>query len=210
MSDRKTLFTIGYAPHSPEEFVALLKSNRIDVVADVRSSPYSQFKPEFNRESLATLLKSSNIGYVFLGEQLGARIRDTGCYRNGRVVFDLAAKTELFREGLQRVRNGLGKYRIALMCAEKDPLTCHRSILVSKNAVAEGIEVTHILADGTLEEHHESEKRLLKLHKLHHPALFETAKQLLERAYSRQEEKVAYSEDSDPGEQENTPEESLL
>lgn len=197
------LYTIGYASHTLDSFAELLFKHKIDVVADVRSSPYSQFKAEFNREGLSAYLKKIGISYLFFGDLWGARIEDRSCYVEGKVDFDLAATTKNFQEGMDRVKKGVALHRIALMCAEKDPLTCHRSILLSRNVVGAGIKVQHILSDGLLEEHRESELRLLKIHKLHHPHLFLAEQQRIERAYILQADKVAYSEADRSGEHDN-------
>lgn len=114
------LYTIGYAPHSLETFRAILQKHNISAIADVRSSPYSQFKPEFNREGLKRVLMDNGIGYVFLGDLCGARAEDPGCYIEGKVDFALLAMTERFKAGIERIVRGIKAHRIALMCAEKD------------------------------------------------------------------------------------------
>lgn len=127
------LFTIGYSPHTYDSFLNILRKYQISALVDVRSSPYSQFKPEFNRETLKDLLKKHKIAYVFLGDYCGARVEDPTCYVNGKVDYNLVAKSQKFKEGLERIKKGMDIFRIALMCAEKDPITCHRTILISRN-----------------------------------------------------------------------------
>jgi len=190
----KTIYTIGYAPHTIETFIMALQKNHVSAVADVRSSPYSQFKSEFNREKLKECLQKNNIAYVFLGDTCGARVEDSSCYVNGKVDYDLVAKSQNFLEGLNRIKKGLEKFSLALMCAEKDPITCHRTILICRNIQSRNIKVKHILSDGEVEDHKNAEKRLLKLFKLHHPDLFRTEKQRLDDAYARQGEKIAYED----------------
>jgi uncharacterized protein (DUF488 family) len=82
--------------------------------------------------------------------------------------------------------------RLALMCAESDPLDCHRSILISRILMAQGTPVTHILADGRLESDDVTESRLLHLFGLHETDLFRTQDQVLAEAYERQEARIAY------------------
>ena len=142
------IFTIGHSTHPLDKFIRLLERHDITAICDVRSSPYSQFNPQFNQQELKAGLQERGIKYVFLGEELGARSDDPSCYRDGKVQYDLLAKTELFKRGLERVCKGSEEYRIALMCAEKDPLECHRTILVSRELNKEGLAVEHILADG--------------------------------------------------------------
>lgn len=186
------LFTIGYAPHTLDSFLSILKKYKITVLVDVRSSPYSKFKPEFNQESFKKFLKAHDIAYVFLGNYCGARVEDQSCYVNGKVDYSLVAENPKFKEGLVRIKKGLEKFCIALMCAEKDPITCHRTILICRNLVLPGMKIKHILGSGDLEEHNDSEHRLMKIFKLNRPDLFRSEHQRLEEAYSRQGEKIAY------------------
>lgn len=186
------LFTIGYSTHSLETFLRSMKKFKISAVADVRSSPYSKFKPEFNREIFEKFLQKHNIAYVFLGDYCGARVEDPFCYVNGKVNYNLVSKNTKFKEGLERIKKGMENYRVALMCAEKDPITCHRTILICRNIVSEKINIKHILSNGNVEEHKDSEYRLLKLYNLNNPELFRNEQQRLDEAYSRQGEKIAY------------------
>lgn len=188
----KVIYTIGYSSFEIVSFIETLKKHKINAVVDVRSSPYSQYKLDFNREPLKESLRKNNISYVFLGEECGARVSDNSCYINGKVNYTLVAKTNLFKTGIQRLLNGAEKYSLALMCAEKDPITCHRTILVCRNLLEEGITIRHILEDGTIEFHKDSEQRLLKVFKLNHPDLFRSEQQRLDDAYARQGEKIAY------------------
>ena len=190
--DKKTIYTIGYAPYTLDTFVNILKKYKISAIVDVRSSPYSQFKSEFNRETLKNFLKVNQITYVFLGDYCGARVEDPSCYVNGKVDYKLVAKNRKFKEGLERIKKGMEKFRIALMCAEKDPITCHRTILICRNLLTAGIKIQHILSNGKIEEHGDSENRLMKLFNLDQPELFRNEQQRLEDAYCRQGEKIAY------------------
>ena len=188
----ETVFTIGHSTHSLEHFLGLLKQHGIGAVCDVRSMPYSPRNPQFNRENIRQSLRDAEIAYVVLGRELGARSDDLACYEEARVQYDRLAKTEIFRSGLQRVRDGMKKYRIALMCAEKDPLDCHRTILVSRQLDALGLRVQHILADGALESHGDVLIRLRE--KLHLPEsdLFRSPEEIIEDAYRMQGERIAY------------------
>lgn len=186
------LFTIGYSPHILDTFLRVLKRHKITAVADVRSSPYSQFKPEFNKDNLSEFLNEHGIAYVFLGDFCGARVEDHSCYVDGKVDYTLVAESPKFKDGLKRIINGMEKYRIALMCAEKDPISCHRTILVCRNLASRGINIKHLLSDGRTEDHKESEQRLLKLFKLNHPDMFHSEQQRLNDAYKLQGEKIAY------------------
>lgn len=186
------LFTIGYSPHTLDSFLRILVKYQITAVADVRSSPYSQFKPEFNKDSFSNFLKNQKIAYVFLGDYCGARVEDKNCYVNGKVDYNLVSSSPKFKDGLERIKKGMEKYRIVLMCAEKDPITCHRSILICRNMSGDNIVIKHILSNGMFEEHKYSEQRLMKIFNLNQPNLFLTYKQRLDDAYSRQGKKISY------------------
>jgi uncharacterized protein (DUF488 family) len=190
------IFTIGHSTHRIEQFVELLKKHDITALADVRSSPYSRFNPQFNKERIKNTLLDNGINYVFLGDELGARSKDPCCYDNGRVDFRKLAATPLFKHGLDRVIAGASTFRIAVMCAEKEPLDCHRTILVARELESHNIPVTHILADGALESHSAALTRLK--HQLHIPEhdMFRTDQELTEDAYAIQSERIAYVDDA--------------
>ena len=186
------VLTIGHSTHSLEAFVALLRQHCVTALADVRSAPYSRFNPHFNRDALEQSLIAYGIKYVFLGRELGARSDDQSCYENGRVQYSRLARTDLFRSGIDRVIRGANDYRIALMCAEKEPLDCHRTLLVARALAELGVTVQHILADGRLESHDTTMERLLKVVGLPDHELFRSRDELIAEALFRQEQKVAY------------------
>lgn len=190
------VFTIGHSTHSLEALVSLLKQHGVTALADVRSSPFSRFNPQFNKDALGRDLKRLGIKYVFLGRELGARSDDPSCYENGRVQYGRLARTELFKQGIERVTNGAGEHRIALMCAEKEPLECHRTLLVARALDEQGAEVVHILSDGRLESHRAAMERLLDVTGLPHEDLFRSRTDLIAEALERQENKVAYVDET--------------
>ncbi len=190
----ENVYTIGHSTHPIETFLSLLQAHNITAVCDVRSRPYSRMNPQFNREDLKVSLKEANIKYVFLGKELGARSEDKSCYRNGQVQYDLLAKTDLFREGIKRVKEGAKEYRIALMCAEKEPLDCHRTILVARTLSNEGISVKHILGNGNLEDHAHAIERLIA--RLRMPSADMFPEEAISEAYAHQGKEIAYREDS--------------
>ncbi len=195
------LFTIGHSRHALPHFLDLLKRHQISAVCDVRSTPYSRMYPHFSREPLLRELKRHDIAYVFLGDELGGRSSDASYYdAEGRVQYDRIADTDAFRRGLGRVREGMKDYRIALMCAEKDPLTCHRTILVCRHLRNErDLSILHILENGHAEPHEESERRLLKLAGKEQGDLFKSFREQLEEAYDYQGLRIAYREQSSRG-----------
>lgn len=195
-TNESLLFTIGHSTHSAVIFLALLRKHGVDAVADVRSSPFSRFNPQFNREVLERLLKENGVRYVFLGRELGARTEDQSCYENGRVHYGRLAQTRLFQSGLDRVQRGTRRYRIALMCAEKEPLECHRTLLVARALAERGMAVQHIHADGHLESHEHALERLLDLTGVPKEDMFRSKEELLAEAMARQEQHIAYVDES--------------
>ena len=203
------LFTIGHSNHSIEDFIALLNQHQITAVVDVRSHPYSRYLPHFNKAPLEAVLKQAKIYYVFLGRELGARREELGCYDSlGKALYDRIAKTDLFSQGIQRLLNGMKNHRIALMCAEKDPLTCHRTILVCHQLKPYNLSISHILPQGKLESQAELDQRLLqKYNPQPKPAEFlqlslftqtvsEPIKTVsLAESYTRQGYEIAYQKD---------------
>jgi uncharacterized protein (DUF488 family) len=190
----KVLYTIGHSTHPLELFLEMLGKHDITAVCDVRSSPFSRYNPQFNREVLRDALREVGIAYVFLGEELGARTSDPDCYDDeGRVRYDALAQTALFRQGLDRVYRGMEDYQVALMCAEKDPLDCHRTILVCRALRSTAFEISHILENGQLEIHSELEGRLLQITGLPPGDLFTNTRAMIERAYDMRGRKIAYA-----------------
>jgi uncharacterized protein (DUF488 family) len=193
------IFTIGHSKHPIDLFIALLQRHGIDALADVRSTPYSRFNPQFNKKKLQASLAAAGIRYVFLGEELGARTKDPSCYdEEGRVSYATLARTDLVRKGIERLLTGMQQHRIAIMCAERDPLECHRTILVSRELERAGVAVTHILHDGSLEPHTQLMTRLATELKLVGTDLFRTPDELIEDAYEKQGSRIAYVREEKP------------
>jgi uncharacterized protein (DUF488 family) len=191
------LFTIGHSNHSLENFLALLQVHRIQALIDVRSSPYSARLPQFNREPLKAALRAADIRYLFLGDELGARRSERDCYVDGVARYDRIAKAPAFQSGLDRVTKGIQKFRSALMCAEKDPLECHRTILVCRY-LRNVSQIEHIRADGSLESHEEAEARLMVEERVPTDDFFIPQEELLARAYDQRGRKTAYHESTEP------------
>ena len=156
-----TVLTIGHSSHTTEVLFDLLARHRVTALADVRSVPYSRFNPQFNRDRFAAALKASGIEYAYLGRELGGRSDDPSCYEHGRIRYDRLALTPQFRDGLERILRGAEEHCVALMCAEKEPLHCHRALLVGHELDRRGVDVAHILPDGRLVPHANAMTRLL-------------------------------------------------
>lgn len=190
------LYTIGHSDHTIEGFLHLLEEYGVSAVADVRSSPYSRFVPQFNRELVQKALEDANMQYVFLGREMGARRSESSCYEDDQARYARIKDLPLFREGINRLIRGLDQYVIALMCSEADPATCHRTILISRELrhMRPDIDIVHILPDGTTETQADVEQRLVKQFKLH-PELFgelNSTAGVIEMAYDKQAKRIAY------------------
>ncbi len=190
-----SILTIGHSNHTMETFLQLLDRHDVSALADVRAAPYSRFNPQFNREQLAECLKNSNIEYVYLGRELGGRSDDPACYEHGRISYDRLSRTPGFHEGLKRVVRGAEEYHIALMCAEKEPLDCHRTLLVGHELdKMNGIDVTHILPDGRLEPHKDTMNRLLaKYRHLREDDWFRSRDERISEAIAFQAERIGHT-----------------
>ena len=190
------LFTIGHSNHSFDEFLDLFQPHEIETIIDVRSAPYSRYSPQYNKDVLDKSLKSRGIEYIFLGKELGARRVEEDCYVNGQVKFEFIARLPVFQAGLERILKETKKREAALMCAEAEPLNCHRTILICRQLkkIDPDLQIIHILGDGTTEPHTETERRLVRLHKIERELFGELSSNsnLIKKAYELQEEKIAF------------------
>lgn len=193
---QNSILTIGHSVHNQNDFVATLRNNGVTAIADVRSSPSSRAAPQFNRPSFSRFLKRNAIEYVFLGSELGARSDDPRNYDDGKVMYARLARTPEFSVGIDRLIAGMRVDRIAIMCAEANPLECHRAILIAPRLSERGIQVEHVLPGGALEPHADLMLRLRAMHGLLEPDLFSSADELERAALARQEARIAYV---DPG-----------
>ena len=151
-SGRDSIFTIGHSNHSAEKFVDLLKRHGIEVVADVRSQPYSRHAPHFNARDIEAILWDNAIGRLFLGFELGGRPTAEGFYdADGRVDYARIERSRSFLDGIHRLERDTRDHRIALLCSEENPTGCHRRLLVGRALGERGIVVRHIRGDGSVQ-----------------------------------------------------------
>jgi uncharacterized protein (DUF488 family) len=192
-NQRLTLFTIGHSTHTYEKFVALLQAAGITAVADVRSSPFSRHFPHFNGDALKRELRLDGIEYSFLGEELGGRPIGQEFFCEGIADYEKMAKTEKFEKGISRLILGASAYKVALMCSEHNPLDCHRCLLVGRDLKERGLEVRHILSDGSLRSQEQVENNLLVRLGNTTADLFMPVQDRLSAAYRDRAKKVAYA-----------------
>jgi len=167
------IYTIGHSNHSPEKFVKLVEDNLIDLVIDVRSTPYSQWAPFANRENLEKLLSSLDIHYLYLGNLLGGRIDDLNSNKKADRLkaYESVREEEYFKRGIDRLVDECDKHRVCILCSEEDPTSCHRRLLVSVSIKAQGINVFHIRSDGRIQSEEDVWKEEHKIDQ--HQALFQ-------------------------------------
>jgi hypothetical protein len=157
------LFSIGHSNIPAARFAGMLRSAGVDAVADVRSVPVSRFCPWFAQKNLAPFLAGENIGYLYFGDTLGGRPRDPALHRDGIADYELMADDPRFNSGLDRLLAEAAQHRLCLMCSEREPLDCHRCLLVARAVAARGVSVGHILHNDAIESHAATERRLLEL-----------------------------------------------
>lgn len=195
-----TIYTIGYTGFSKEEFIDILKGKGINVVIDVRSTPYSERYPDYNKENLEKILKSNKIYYRNYVKEFGARQDNMDFYSaDGYLDFEIFSRSEQFLSGVEKIRNSVAKgYEIVLLCAEKNPIQCHRTILVARAFHKLGYDVIHLLPGGDTITHKEIEKKLLDKYFPDRGQIdmfathIMTDEECLSKAYKIQNEKIGY------------------
>ena len=143
---KNNIYTLGHSNLSLENFLKLLNFWNINCVIDVRSTPYSIYTPQFNKEALANALKEKGIIYLHFKEEFGARPTDKSMYEKGQVVFEKMTGRAIFKKGVERLEKGISQgYRITLMCACGDPLSCHCFFMICKYLMEQrNFSISHI------------------------------------------------------------------
>ena len=158
-----TIFTIGYAGFTVGEFVDELAAHGVSAVIDVRSVPFSHHDPEYDSPNISRSLMEKNIRYESYANEFGARQQDRRFYAHaGYMDFEIFAESGQFRDGVNKVLAGMNDYVFAFMCAEKNPINCHRAVLVARAFHELGIRVIHIMPDVDDITHDELENMLLE------------------------------------------------
>lgn len=146
------LFTIGHSNHSADRFQRLLSEHGIEVLVDVRSWPHSRYVEWADRSRMPDVAEMAGARYLFLGKELGGRPESSEFYdAAGHVLYAKVATGGEFRAGIERLRRGARRYRVAIMCSEENPASCHRRLLVAKVLLEEGVTIGHIRGDGNCE-----------------------------------------------------------
>jgi uncharacterized protein (DUF488 family) len=180
------IYSIGHSNHDWSAFARLIGKAEIGAIADVRSNPASRL-PHFNRSALRDRLNASGVSYLFMGIELGGRPTD------GVPDYQAMAATSLFTEGIAQVEQIAARTRLALMCSEYEPLTCHRCLLIGRHLTERRADVAHILRDGTIEPYYVTEDRLLALTRLTNADLVSSRADRLGAAYRAQSIRITRS-----------------
>lgn len=193
MNPRFPLFTLGHSTHSADVFLGLLRGHGVSVVFDVRSAPYSGRYPHFSRPDMSRWLEQSQVRYFFAGKHLGGRPSDQSLYLNNQANYAEMAKSADFLSALRRLASWTRRARCALVCAEADPIDCHRFLLIGRELCTHNLDVYHILPNGTAEPHRATERRLLRKLGLLQADVFDNQADAVAAAYTIQASRVAYS-----------------
>jgi uncharacterized protein (DUF488 family) len=163
----KTIYTIGHSNHAPEYFIDLLKKHNVECVVDVRSTPYSKYVPWTIKKNIEKLLNKNNVNYKYLGDKLGGSvINESTAMQNGLPDYEKIVKTNMFLDGIENLLKISQNQNISIMCSEKDPINCHRFVLIARNLQKKkNVIVKHIYADGLIKSNNEVENILLKKYK---------------------------------------------
>jgi uncharacterized protein (DUF488 family) len=155
-----TIWTIGHSSVEARELFNLLAGQQVDLLVDVRSSPYSRYVPQANRDVLTAAAKVAGVEYLFMGAALGGKPDDPALIRpDGKPDYARIAEGHRFRQGIARLVELARTRRLACMCSEEDPAGCHRGNLIAPTLVSLGHRVLHIRHDGSMESHEQMELR---------------------------------------------------
>ncbi len=156
------LHTIGYGARDIDAFIAALRRYDIAYLIDVRSRPYSRYKPDFSKEALEEHMRAAGIRYVYMGDALGGLPADRTCYdENDKVDYTKVAERDFYRAGIDRLARAQAQgLTVAVMCSEGKPEMCHRSKLIGKTLAGRGIPVAHIDENDNLIDQEEVLLRL--------------------------------------------------
>jgi len=187
----ETIWTVGHSNYPIETFLDLLAKHQIAVLVDVRSSPYSRYASQFNRQAVEHSLQARRIKYLFLGDLVGGRAEGDEFYDEaGRVLYAEVARSAGFRQGIERLLRRITRHRVALMCSEEDPAECHRRLLIGRVLAGRGVRVMHIRGDGSVqseeelaaEEHFKRTKGQLTLFDIEEPDEWKSTQSVLPKS----------------------------
>lgn len=152
------LYTVGHSNRSMEDLIAVLRSAGITTLVDVRQHPQSQRHPHFGSDNLRDVLAAAGIEYHWAGRQLGGQRtpQPESVHRalreEGMRAYADHMDTDGFKRGATQLLGLADRAPTAILCAERDPMQCHRS-LIADYLTLQGVEVIHLLAPGQAQAH---------------------------------------------------------
>jgi uncharacterized protein (DUF488 family) len=169
------VYTIGYGNRSIGDFIKLLQVYDIKFLVDIRSQPYSRYNPDFSKEDLEKYLKQHLISYVYMGDTLGGRPKDSSCYTDdGRVNYTILREKDFYQRGISRLRTAWEKQLpFAIMCSEARPQECHRGKLIGNTLLDKNMGVAHIDESGNIK----TQEEINQIFTNRQPSLFDQGSQ---------------------------------
>jgi len=147
-----SVLTIGHSRHPLDKFLGLLRQHEAEILVDVRSQPFSRFSPHFSRKALERAVTGASIRYLFMGDALGGRPQSPACYdAGGKLDYDRVEAQDFYQRGIERLLEGIARFRVCLLCSEEDPSSCHRRLLITRTLVRRGVDVRHIRGTGAID-----------------------------------------------------------
>ena len=191
------IWTIGHSNLTETNFINLLRIHQIEVVADIRSTPFSRFAPQFNQADIRASLQNAEIQYIYLGDTLGGRSSDDLDYIDNQVQYSSLRNKHGYLKNIEKVINIARSKKLALMCTEKNPLDCHRSILVSRDITKlSELEIIHILDENEKVSQSELINGILRSDQKIQFSLFEENSKTIEEILEKYEKKIAFKRSS--------------
>lgn len=156
----KRLYTLGHSRHGIAQFIELAQRHHINLIADVRGQPFSRFNPQFNREPFRDALEEAGIAYQWFGDRLSGRPAEREFYGpDGQILWDQLRQWPELLDALDKLLFQAADKTIALVCAEENPMKCHRRFLLTPPLIDAGAKIIHIRGDGTIENEQDMARR---------------------------------------------------
>lgn len=157
--------TVGHSNLALDALLDLVAGAGVRTLVDTRSHPYSRWVPHFSRESLGEAAAGQPFEYRFMGDSLGGKPDRRDLYRpDGAADYEAIARQPFYLDGIERLLALLREGPACLLCAEEDPVQCHRWRLVAGTLRERGVTVRHLRRDGTIESEAQVRARFEREH----------------------------------------------
>lgn len=165
---KKLCYSVGYSNRKLEDFIKLLLMYKINCIVDVRSVPYSKYEGSlaYSRDNIKKMLNKYGIYYIYMGKELGAR-NEEAFDENVKVSYEAIRQTDNYKNGIERLIDGINKgYHVAIMCAEKNPVNCHRGILIGHDLKKKNIDVIHVIDKDLVKLQTDIEEEIMDMYRV--------------------------------------------